>query len=125
MLEVKEITDKKIWEGFIEKHYHGSYPFFQSWNWGEVLESLQISISRLGFFEKQTLVGIVMVVDVNAKRGHYLYLRHGPIFVDPQKYFDESLSLIKQLAQEKKVSFIRLSRFLQQEDIPLDYFAKR
>lgn len=124
-MEIKEITDKKIWEDFLMAYHKRSYPFFQTWNWGEVLEKLSVPHLRIGLFDGDQLVAILMIVDIKAKRGHYLFLRQGPIFVSfEEKYFSAILKYVKKLAQEKNASFIRLSRFPKSNDVSEEYIKQ-
>lgn len=123
MLHIDEITDKNRWQHFLEKTYTVSYPFFQSWEWGEVLESLSISVERIGLFDGGTLVGVVMIADIKAKRGHYLYLRQGPVLITfTKEYFSEILEYVKKRAKEYGASFIRISRLLKDEQLSPDFF---
>src|SRR5438034_3810703 len=125
MLGIKEITDKKIWEDFLMANHQGSYPFFQTWNWGEVLHKLAVPFLRIGLFDGGQLVAILMIVDVHAKRGHYLFLRQGPVFAKfEEKYFSFLLDYIKNLAAEKNASFIRLSRFPKKDDDSTEDYLK-
>lgn len=120
MLHVKEITNKKTWESFLARQ--PTYPFFQGWNWGEVQEKLGTGVLRAGLFDDNKLEAIIQLVEIKAKRGHYLYLRHGPVMNEfSEKYFDKIMQFIKKLAQEKKASFIRVSRFPKNNDAS-EYF---
>ncbi|MGH7245512.1 MAG: lipid II:glycine glycyltransferase FemX [Candidatus Levyibacteriota bacterium] len=114
MLEVKEILDKKTWETFLDTAYQGFFPFFQTWDWGDVQKELGFPIFRFGLFNNERLIGVTCVVDVVAKRGHYLHLRHGPVLLEfEKKYFSFFLSFIKSFAKEKGASFIRMSPLLE------------
>ncbi|RJQ37963.1 peptidoglycan bridge formation glycyltransferase FemA/FemB family protein [Candidatus Microgenomates bacterium] len=116
MLDVREIKDVKIWEDFLTKKEIEYYPFFQSWSWGEVQQKLGRNIIRLGLFDGEKLVGVVLVIEVTARRGHYLHLRHGPVLLEfNQKYFNEFFKQIKKRALEMKVSFIRISPLIVKE----------
>lgn len=117
MVSIKDITDKKIWESFLINEYKGNYPFFQSWNWGEVENSLGHPVYRVGLYHHDKLVGVCQIVDVHAKRGHYLYLRHGPVIPKfTAAIADALLTYAKNLALQKGASFIRVSRFPLSED---------
>src|SRR5581483_10836303 len=88
MNNVVEITDKTTWEEFLLSRPLLQTPFFQSWNWGEMQQSLGNSIFRLGMYNGKILVGVCLVVEIKAKRAHYLHLRHGPVLKD-LTHFDE------------------------------------
>ncbi len=117
MLTIKEIRDKDSWENFLTKLEIEDYPFFQAWNFGEVQKKLGFEISRLGLYDKKKLIGICQIIDVKAKRGHYLHLRHGPVLIDFNKYIQDFLSYIKAFAQNKNIDFIRMSPLIKKEDI--------
>ncbi|MBI5452776.1 peptidoglycan bridge formation glycyltransferase FemA/FemB family protein [Candidatus Gottesmanbacteria bacterium] len=128
-MEIREITDKYIWEKFISESSPQS--LFQSWNWGETIKKFQISILRLrsgqelkmknlwrlGLYEKGKLIGIAQVQKVVARRGTFLHIRHGPIFkVWTKKYLNFLLDFLRQLSREQKVSFIRISPLIENSD---------
>ncbi|SRR5258706_3942640 len=114
MLKVKEVKNKSEWENFISKTGSGFYPFFQSWNWGEVQKSLGFSSMRLGLYENEKIISVCQTVEINAKRGHYLHLRHGPVLEGfKKKYFNFFLNYIQDIAKEKNIHFIRMSPLLE------------
>ncbi len=123
MFRLEEITDKKAWEDFLLEQSRVS-PFFQSWNWGEVQQNLGNTIIRFGFYEQNTLVGICLVVEIKARRGHYMHLRHGPVLLDFQKYFSEFLTLFTEKIKKYHVEFLRMSPVLPAETCNLDFFQK-
>lgn len=124
MLKIKQINDKDFWEKFLTKKEIGFYPLFQSWNWGEVQRKLGFEILRLGIYESGSLLGICLLVDIKAKRGHFVHLRHGPVFLRfNERYLDFLLDYIKKLKKQKNISFIRLSPLLEKTK-ELDSFLK-
>ena len=99
MLKVEEITNKKDWEQFLLQSTL-IYPFFQSWNWGMVQEEMGHTIWRKGIYKDKTLLGVCQIIDVKARRGHYLHLRHGPVLKEYTKeYAAAFLDSIKILAK--------------------------
>lgn len=76
-IEVKQIDSKNEWESFLEKHEEAN--FLQSWYWGEFHERLGKSIFRIGFYCGSHLVGVMLCIVENAKRGRYLTVPGGPI----------------------------------------------
>src|SRR5258706_15996399 len=102
MLTIREITNKKVWQTFIEKKYTGFPPFFQSWNWGEVQKKLGFTVARVGLYENENLVGIAQAVFVFAKRGNYIHLRHGPVFLSQKSfYYKKMFAYFARIAKEK------------------------
>ncbi len=125
MLKVKEIQNKIEWENFLSKSTIEFYPFFQSWNWGEVQRKLDFPVLRLGLYQGIKLIGVCQVVDVNAKRGHYLHLRHGPAFEKFKKeHFNFFIDEIKKIAREKSMYFIRMSPLIQDSDTSESLLSK-
>lgn len=118
-MEIIEITDKIIWEKFIEDTAPQS--LFQSWNWGEVQKNIKYQISiiknkiwRLGIFDRNKLVGIAQAQKVIAKRGNFLHLRHGPIFSSWKKsYLEFLINYLKDLNQAEKTLFLRISPLIE------------
>ncbi|MBI3092825.1 MAG: peptidoglycan bridge formation glycyltransferase FemA/FemB family protein [Candidatus Levybacteria bacterium] len=121
--KIKEIEKKKDWEGFLEKK--DFYPLFQSFNWGEVQKKLGFEIERVGIFDKEKLVGVALIVDVIAKRGHYLHVRHGPVFEDFRKSeFKCFVQYLMKRAGERGASFIRISPLFRKESARKDVFRE-
>ncbi|MDO8621391.1 MAG: peptidoglycan bridge formation glycyltransferase FemA/FemB family protein [Candidatus Levybacteria bacterium] len=110
-METREITNKNVWEKFNLSFPNPSY--FQSWYWGEVQKATGVETQRLGFFDGKKLIGIAQVFDIKAKRGHFLYVRQGPVLSDwNKKNANFVLDELKNLAKEKNASFIRISPLL-------------
>src|SRR3989304_7996991 len=104
---VKEIKNKKVWEGFLLKRKVES--FLQSWNWGETNRLAGSKILRLGFWFDGKLVGVCLLIKEIAKRGTYFYISGGPILNWHNKNLVEFVlkTLIK-VAREEKAWFIRM-----------------
>jgi lipid II:glycine glycyltransferase (peptidoglycan interpeptide bridge formation enzyme) len=74
---------------------------------------------RLGVYDDDKLVAVCLVIKVHAKRGNFLFIPHGPIFVfgENRTAMSDELSAIssvlKNLARQEKVSFIRISPLLR------------
>lgn len=103
---VRYISDKSLWERF---HLSTSYPsIFQSWNMGEALVKSGELIDRLGFYDKNKLIGSAQIVNVRARRGNFLHIRGGPIFKNWDD-FKATFPSIVDYAKKKRSSFIRIS----------------
>lgn len=87
------------WDNYILKHAPSA--LFQSWKWGEVEKKLGHKVWRLEWPD-----AIAQVVKVEARRGTFLHIRHGPI---GKIHVDD---LIK-LAKHESVWFIRISPQVQ------------
>lgn len=125
MLIVKEIDDKKQWEDFLLSRRVKNVSFFQSWNWGELQKNLGNSINRLGFFVKDELIGVCLAVEIKARRGHYLHIRHGPVLIDFFLYFDACIENLASFAKSKKCEFIRMSPLIEEESIDMQKFLEK
>lgn len=114
MVNIETIKNREPWEKFLLSQMY--QPFFQSWRWAEVQEKLGNTTLRLGIFdaaEKHSLVGICLVVEVKARRGHFFHLRHGPVFsLRKGSYSQSLLTYLKAEAKKREVSFLRLSPLL-------------
>ncbi|MBI4079219.1 MAG: peptidoglycan bridge formation glycyltransferase FemA/FemB family protein [Candidatus Levybacteria bacterium] len=135
MFTVQHIDNQKQWEDFLQSRVpdgtlqsriHSFYPFFQSFLWGEVQRSLGFIVDRLGLFSGKNLIGVCQIIDIKAKRGHYLHLRHGPVLQNfTDEAFDSLLAYVKNLAKEKNASFIRISPYITVSGIPNNFFKSR
>ncbi len=112
---VKNITSKDIWQNFIEAHKPST--FLHTWQWGEFEKALGRSIFRLGVFDGEIVIAVVLFSIVKARRGSFLLCPHGPIinqnFVSKlpqiiQSIKDESIKIGKQ----EKCDFIRISTLI-------------
>lgn len=117
MLKIQKIEDKKTWEDFLFLSKIDFYPLFQSWNWGEVQKKLGKEILRIGLSDpKAGLIGVSLIIDIKAKRGHYLHLRHGPVLLRfTNSYFDKILNYVKEIAKKRGASFIRISPLIKKD----------
>ena len=125
MVLIQEIIDKHVWEEFLTKKYSGFFPFFQTWNWGEVQRNIGQQIWRLGIYEDETLVGVCLLIEIKAKRGHFFHLRHGPILLNLPLYFDTLLDHVKTLAQQQGASFLRISPLIPPYEADATFLKKR
>lgn len=99
--------------------------FFQSWNWGEVQRKLGNPIIRLGVYNNKKLVGVCLVVEIKARRGHYLHLRHGPILLQFNSHFPFLLDHITKKARELRCDFIRISPLIEEHTFDIRFLRER
>lgn len=123
MVEIKIIEDKDVWKNFLLSQPW--QPFFQSWNWGEVQKTSGNTIYRFGFYNGDELAGICLAVLIDAKRGRYLHLRHGPLLTNFPSQFDSFLEVLRTKAKELHVDFIRISPLLESEITDMSFFRKK
>ena len=109
-MQVKEITNKEIWEGFISASSQKT--FLHSWNWGEFQKEMREKVWRFGVFEGETLIAVSLVVLVRAKRGSFLLIPHGPVLQSSaalSEVMEVLLVEFKKMATQENVSFIRVN----------------
>lgn len=106
-ITVKEINQKNIWEKFVLSYPNAN--FLQSFNWGEFHQKLGKVIKRIGFYQGEKLVGVMLCIKEEAKRASYLTIPGGPL-IDWDN--NEQLKIFKQtisdIASSEKCSFIRV-----------------
>ncbi len=108
-MNVKEITDKDQWNGFTTLN---NATFLHSWGWGEFNKSLGYKIWRFGLYKDKSLIAVFLVIKIEAKRGTFLFIPHGPIFISGQQSIDQLSYIVdglKTLAKSEKCSFVRIA----------------
>lgn len=122
-ITVSAINTEKEWEEFLVTHTEAN--FLQSWYWGEFHKVSGNKIYRSGFYNKNKLVGVMLSIVEDAKRGRYLTVPGGPI-IDWEdtdltgKFVDE----IKRIALEEKCVFARIRPQLKSDDFSKLFFKK-
>jgi len=126
-MNILEIKEKNIWENFLldcdEK------TFLSSWNWGEFNKMMGNKIWRLGVFENNNLISVALIIKIEAKRGTFLFLPHGPVTkyeVGSMKYevLKALLEELKKIAQEENASFIRISPVWERNEENIKVFKE-
>lgn len=116
-MQIKEVTNKQDWEGFFADREDKT--FLQSWNWGDFNVKMGSKIWRLGAFDGQNMAGVALVIKVSAKRGTFLYIPHGPVFVESLSLADKKeilrlvLEYLHNIAKAENASFIRVCPLLE------------
>ncbi len=106
-MQIKEITDKNEWEGFLISHPEVS--FLQSWYWGNFYLALGNEIQRTGFYRNRELLGVMLSIVETAKRARYLTVPGGPIIDwENKELIEVFVSETKRIAEEKKCVFVRV-----------------
>ncbi len=107
---IQEIKNKVEWEDFLRGVSEKT--FLQSWAWGEFHALQGEKIWRLGMYRGDELFGVCLVVKISARRGRFLFIPHGPIFMN----YEYLIEFLKELAQKEKCSFIRISPILEETE---------
>lgn len=126
-MEIREITNKEEWEGFLAQCAEKT--FLQSWNWGVFNEQMGSKIWRLGVYDKD-LLAVALIYKVSARRGTFLFIPHGPVMIDGLTPQDKKeilqiilMHLTENIAEKERASFIRFSPILDRSDENAAVFA--
>ncbi len=120
-MTIKEIKNKQVWESFLSKCEQKS--FLDSWNWGEFQQRQGNKIWRLGVYSKE-LVALALVIKIEAKRGTFLFLPHGPNAKEERLREDVLDTLIPYL-KKLGAGFIRIAPIWERSQENKDLFKKR
>ena len=83
--------------------------FLHSWYWGVFHQNIGHEVERLGFYEGNTLVGVVQAVVEPAKRGRHLVIAGGPIIDwNNNQIVQAWLLAIQQTAKKHHCVFVRV-----------------
>ena len=122
-ITLNSVDSKKVWEEFLEQHSEAN--FLQSWYWGEFHKRLKRKIFRSGFYSGDKLVGVMLSILEDAKRGRHLSVPAGPI-IDWQEAGQVSgfVDEIKKLAKAEACVFVRVRPQLQANEFSKIIFEK-
>lgn len=120
---VKEINKKEEWEKFALSKIEAN--FLHSWNWGEFHKNLGKAVLRVGFYQGENLVGVMLCIIEKAKRAIYLTAPGGPL-IDwgDQKLIDIFRKTVIELANEYGCSFIRVRPQILENEKNDNLFAR-
>lgn len=120
---VSNISDKNEWEKFLTLVPDAN--FLQSWYWGEFYKNLGNKIQRTGFYSNKRLVGIMLSIVEDAKRGKHLIVPGGPIIdwttSDVVNCFVEE---IKKIAKSAHCVFVRVRPQLESSNFSEKLFRQ-
>jgi len=104
---IREINNKEEWETFLTESEEKT--FLHSWNWGEFNKTTGKKIWRIGVYNNNRLLAVCFAIKINARRGTYLLVEHGPVIKNPNLEILQSvLEYLKKIAIQEKASFIRI-----------------
>src|SRR3989344_6624854 len=122
-ITVKKIDKEKEWEEFLAHHPEAN--FLQSWYWGEFHKSYGNKIYRVGFFDKNNLIGVMFLVVEDAKRGKYLTVPGGPIIDWQNKdLLQVTFNEMKSIAKQEGCVFLRVRSQLCSDDFSKNIFKE-
>lgn len=136
---IKDITDPKIWDDFAQSCQPNT--FLHSWEWGQVQKATGEGVQYLGLYplpsskeglplekgEKTTLIGLALVITVNARRGRHYLIPHGPLFKDQvgvDLYLGEIVAYLRQTAKEDGAVALRVAPLIKTSTESQELFKK-
>ena len=122
-MQIKQVTTKKEWEDFLSTQDPSIY--VQSWGYGEFNKKMGDDFVVIGIYKDEKIVGGAMFLEINARRGKFLYAPYSPIL----DYKDSDLMKqffvqAKEIAKSRKIDFIRISPFEDDKDIHIKNLRK-
>lgn len=110
---ISPIDDEPTWELFMLAYAPNA--LFQSWLWGEVQKRSGALVSRYGVYANGSLAGIFQVVEVRARRGPFLHVRHGPVLQSLNgELWNAVLSFLRTEAKKRGLWFVRMNPVLEE-----------
>ena len=107
-IKVKQIEDRKEWDGFIDTF--APHTFLQTWEWNLSQQLMGSKTFPLGIYAGEKLVGVSFVYLIKAKRGAFIFCPHGPIISENfEQNFQALFVYLKDLAKKERADFIRIS----------------
>lgn len=106
-ITVKDITDKNEWESYILSRPEAN--FLHSWYWGEFHQNIDRTIVRRGYYDGSKLIGALLFIVENAKRGRHGIVPAGPIIDWSNKQLVKLVFKdIREVARQNKCIFVRI-----------------
>jgi len=95
--------------------------FLSSWEWGDFWVGQGNKIKRLGVGDKSGLIAVVLAVKIEARRGAYILIQHGPNIIDAnlnekQKILEELSFELAEWGKSEGAAFIRCAPLLERND---------
>ena len=134
-MNIISIDDRRIWDDFILAN--APHTLFHSFEWGEIEKGNGRKVWRVGLLNSksqapnskqilntniqiQNLLGISQIVKIEARRGTFLHVRHGPLLVKwDKKIVPQWLQWIIELAKKERAAFIRMSPLIDRSHSPM------
>lgn len=112
MPRLKEIKDKNTWNNFILNSDIEFYSFLSSWEWWEFKKENWNHVFRYWIYKGDTLIWLICLLKIEAKRGNYLFAPHNPLILQGKEFFnilENILKELRKLAKEQNCNFIRFN----------------
>ncbi|NJL97040.1 aminoacyltransferase [Candidatus Gracilibacteria bacterium] len=121
-MAIKVIKDKRIWKRFINSLNHNT--FLHSQGWVDFNQAYNHKTFQLGLYQKKKLTSVTLVLLINAKRGKFLFVPHGPQGIINNSTLKSWTKYLTKLAKQEKCSFFRISPILENYPANLQLFKK-
>lgn len=124
-MRIQEITNKDTWERFLSERSQKT--FLHSWNWGEFQQEMREKIWRFGVFDGEALIAVFLVVKVQARRGSFLLIPHGPVLQSSASLSEVvtvMLLELQKIAAAENVAFIRINPISERTEEHTAVFRK-
>ncbi len=125
--KINFIENKEQWEKFLLEIQEKT--FLQSWYFGEFQEKLNNKVWHLGIYDNDILIAISQILKIEAKRGKFILLQHGPII--KENYLKNKFEIInlfvekiKEIAKIERCSFFRIVPYLENTKENNEFFEK-
>ncbi|MDP3724809.1 MAG: peptidoglycan bridge formation glycyltransferase FemA/FemB family protein [bacterium] len=120
-MKIIDVTDKHAWDASVTSSH--PFSFFQSWSWGEFHARCGRVVYRWGCEQEGKLLGVVLAVRMQGRKGSFLHIRHGPV-VHPwnKEVMSALLAHAVITGREKNVDFIRTSPLIPHEESGVEFF---
>jgi lipid II:glycine glycyltransferase (peptidoglycan interpeptide bridge formation enzyme) len=122
---ITDVKDQKQWQEFVEKLNLNT--FLHSNQWAEFNKISKKKIWQLGMYQEDELISVCLVIKMDAKKGNFLLIPHGPQTLTNQDQL-ETLTYWKKflikLGQMEKCNYIRIQPILEHNQKNLEIFEK-
>lgn len=101
------LIDQPVWEAFVQTMPEAN--FLHSWQWGIMHENLGNTVMCKGIYDNESLVGVLLGIVKDARRGRYLEVPGGPLIDwrnDAVRQF--ATDELRAVARQQKCVFVRM-----------------
>lgn len=114
MYQARAIT-KELWDGFVASCEAAN--FLQSWEWGDLHQTLGEAVYRQGIYRNDKLIGALLGIVKDARRGRYLEVPGGPLI----DWTDDDVVAftvreLRRIADETACVFVRVRPQLEESN---------
>ena len=122
MLSAKKISAEE-WTEALRNHPEAN--FLHCFSWQKLHENLEMHTEGLAIFRDETIVGLLLMIVKNAKRGRYVEIPGGPL-IDwtDQAVVEFTTNQIKEFAKKHHAVFARVRPQLEKTDEAEKIFAE-